>query len=164
MKRMALGFVFLLVAAATVSAQVKGKPKIDARLREALTEAELHFTEMDDGDFKLHFTLEDERTHLVFAESKTQVLGPIEVREVWAIGWKGDKAPTARIGNKLLQDNARRKVGAWELHEQEDGGFYAIFNVKVSADADGEALKSIVFGVAQTADEMEKDLLGTDDY
>jgi hypothetical protein len=64
----------------------------------------------------------------------------------------------------LLQDNSKRKVGAWELHETDDGGYFAIFNVKISADSDGEALKSIVHAVAQTADEMEKKLGMGDDF
>lgn len=164
--RRALGtaiMLFVALGSLVASAQVGGKSKADARLRRALNDANLKFTETAEGDFKLLFTLKDDRTHLVFAESKTQTMGIIEVREVWAIGWKGGSEPKAEVANRLLRNNAQKKVGAWELHQQKDG-FYAIFNVKVSADADGEALKSIVYGVAETADEMEKELLQSDDF
>ncbi len=158
---MIAGLAFVSIIA---SAQIGGKSKADPRLRRALNEAELKFTEKVDGNFSLHFTLADDRSHLVLAESETQQMGIIEVREVWGVGWKGSSEPSAYIANKLLRDNAQRKVGAWELHQQADGSFFAIFNVKVSADCDGEALKSIVYGVARTADDMENALLKSDDY
>ena len=163
--RRTVGMTLVLVVAASLIAvaQVGGKTKADPRLRRALNDASLKFTEKSNGDFSLHFTLEGGRTHVVVAESKTEKLGVIEVREVWAIGWKGKREPSATVANKLLRDNARKKVGAWQLN-QEDGTYFALFNVKVSADTDGDALKTIVFGVANTADEMEKDLLDSDDF
>jgi hypothetical protein len=91
-------------------------------------------------------------------------MGVIEVREIWAMGWKGPQAPAAVIANRLLRDNSQKKVGAWELHEEKDGSFFSIFNVKVSTDADGEALKTIINAVANVADAMEKELLSSDEF
>lgn len=154
----------MLLGAMQAEAQVGGKSKADPRLRANLTEAGLNFTEQPNGNFKLHFTLEKERTHIVVAESATSTMGVIEVREIWAVGWKGADKPSAETANTLLSDNSRRKVGAWELHQEKDGSYFAIFNVKVSTDCDGEAMKAIVNAVATVADEMEAELLGTDEF
>jgi len=155
--------VCLILFALTASAQVGAKSKADPRLRKALDESQLKYAETPEGDFKLLFNLEDDRTQLVFVESNTETMGIIEVREVWSIGWKGNEAPSAEVANKLLLDNHRKKIGAWELVKADDT-YYAVFNVKVSADCGAEALKSIIVGVAQTADEMEKELLESDEY
>ena len=154
----------LVLASLRAEAQVGGKSKADPRLRASLTEAGLSFAEQPNGNFKLHFTLEKERTHIVVAESTTSTMGVIEVREIWAVGWKGADKPDAETANALLSDNSRRKVGAWELHQEKDGSYFAIFNVKVSTDCDGEAMKSIVNAVATVADELEAELLGTDEF
>jgi len=166
MRKHVVGVVVVSLAFATVSlfAQAGGKSKADPRLRTALDEVSLKYSEILNGAFRLQFTLGKERTQAVFAESRTTTIGIIEVREVWAIGWKGRKAPSAEIANKLLLDNAGKKVGAWELNKQADGGFYATFRVKAAADCDGEALKTIASAVAQTADQMEKEILGTDEF
>lgn len=156
--------VLVMAVAAPLFAQVGADSKADPRLLKALNESGLKWNALDDGDFKLQFNFDDDRSHLVFAESATQTLGIIEVREVWAIGWKGEKKPSALIANRLLIDNSQKKVGAWELLEMDDGTYIAIFNVKVSADCSGAALKSIIHGIAEVADEMEKELLTTDDY
>jgi len=156
-RRYLMGMVVVMMAGA-VLAQVGTSSKADPRLRYTLSEAGLKFTETENGNCKLHFTLEDGRTHVVVAESATQKMGPMEIREVWAVGWKGVQEPTAMVANRLLKDNGRKKVGAWEIHQQNDGTWMAIFNVKVSADCGAEALKTIVWGIATTADEMEKAL------
>lgn len=161
--KLTLVTISILTMASPAIAQVGGTSKADARLRKALNAANLKYTEIKDGNFRLQFSLEGDRSHVVFAESKTQNLGIIEVRQIWAIGWRGDGDPTANVANSLLYDSATRKVGAWELHSQNNGSVFAIFNVKVSADCDGAALKAILYGVAQTADELEERLLASDD-
>jgi hypothetical protein len=72
----------VLTAVLSSSAQIGAKSNADPRLRKTLNSVALKYSEMKDGDFKLHFSVDDERTHLVFAESKTTTLGIIEVREV----------------------------------------------------------------------------------
>lgn len=145
-----------------VQAQIQGEPKGDARVRDALNEAKLQFTELANGNFRLHFTLDGDRTHLVFIDTKTSTLGIFDIRDVWAIGYQSKELPSQEVLAKLLTDSSTRKVGAWELHENE-GMYYALFNIKVAADCNGEGLKSILWAAAEIADAMEKDLLGTDD-
>ena len=157
---MKIGFVSVLAAMAVGVAwgQVGASSKADPRLRNTLNEAGLKYTETESGNCKLHFTMENGRTHIVVAETATQRMGPMEIREIWAVGWKGPQEPNALVANRLLKDNARKKVGAWEIIQQNDGSWIAIFNVKVSSDCGAEALKTIVWGIATTADEMEKSL------
>ncbi|MBU1694014.1 MAG: hypothetical protein KJ726_11760 [Verrucomicrobia bacterium] len=150
------------LAGLVVQAQIKGESKGDARVSEALNEAKLQFTELANGNFRLHFTLDGDRTQLVFIDTKTSTMGIFEIRDVWAIGYQSTELPSQEVLAKLLTDSATRKVGAWELHENE-GTYYALFNIKVAADCSGEGLKSILWAAAEVADAMEKDLLGTDD-
>lgn len=80
--------------------------------------------------------------------SSTRRLGMFEIREVWAAGLESKELPSRETLAKLLMDSSRWKVGAWELYKQDDGSYRAIFNVKVSADCDGEALKAVLNAVA----------------
>lgn len=159
MKRWA-GMVLL---AGTVAAYAGEPVQADARLQRALKEAELKYADTAAGDFRFPFTLETGRTHYVVAASKTAKLGGAEVREIWGVGWKGAQEPGAGIVNALLRDNGLKKIGAWQLLQQEDGSFCAVFKVNAPADCSGDVLRAIVSAVAQTADDMEKSLLNTDE-
>jgi len=166
MKRVAW---LIVVATATVltiqipaNGQIGGKTPADARVRRALQQTELKFDTDKDGDYRLHFTFEDKRTQLAFIRSRTSEWGNMEIREVFALGYKGQSRLSQAMLEKLLKDNAVKKSGAWELLEQ-NGTYAAVFSVKVSADCDSAALETVVRGVAVSADEMEKALTGTDD-
>lgn len=109
------------------------------------------------------FTLEGDRSPLVFIATKTSTLGIFEIRDVWAIGHKSEEWPSQEVLAKPMTDSAQRKVDARELHSNEDGYYYVLFNIKASADCNGKGLKSILWAAAEVADAMRKDLLGTDD-
>ena len=154
----------LALAAATPStAQIAAKSKGDPRVRTLLTELKLKYQEMPNGDFRLVMGVANDRTHMVIVESTTNRLGIFEIRDIWALGLKSQRMPDADVLARLLTDSARRKVGGWEIHEQEGGVCVAIFNVKSSADCDAEALKTLIEVVAQSADEVEKAILETDE-
>ena len=130
------------------------KGKADVRVRRALQSASVKFTEDEDGDFRVQWTLEGGRTHVTFVNSRVCDCGGMELREVWAVGFV---APSLDANNlqALLEMNASYKIGAWELQKKRDGKYWAVFSVKVSADASGEALKLISGLVAKTADDIE---------
>lgn len=152
----------LAVAGAPALGQIGAKPKADDRVRRALQDTDLKFSVDKDGDFRLDFTLVGGRTHVVFIASKTAQWGNMEIREVFALGYRSDTRLSRDNYEDMLKDNGRRKSGAWELHEK-DGRYVAVFSVKVAADCSGESLKTVANGVAATADEMEKKLTDTDD-
>ena len=134
----------------------------DPRVRRALQQTDLKYDVDKDGDYKLHFTTEDNRTQLVFIESKTEQWGNMEIRVVRAAAYIGKVKLTRTKLESLLRDTARRKSGAWELVEAGDTQM-AQFTVKMSADCDPDGLKTVVWGVARTADAMEKELTNSDD-
>ena len=128
--------------------------KADVRVRRALQSAGVKFAEDEDGDFRVHWTLDGGRTHMTFINSRVCDCGGMELREVWAVGFV---VPSIDANNlqALLEMNASYKLGAWELQKKRDGKYWAVFSVKVSADASGEALKLISNLVATTADDIE---------
>jgi len=148
---------------AATAAQTANASKMDPRVRQALDAQNLNYTELENGNYRLHYTLEGDRTHLVLVESVTSEFGGMEIRDVWGMAWKGSELPygTAR---KLLEDNALKKIGGWEVHEEADGDIFLIFNAKIPADSDGAALASATEAVAAVADEWEQRLMGSDDY
>jgi len=128
--------------------------KADARVRRALQVEDVKFTEDDDGDFRVQWTLDGGRKQTTFINSNVSDCGGMELREVWSVGFF---APSIDANNlqALLEMNAMYKLGAWELQKKPDGNYWAVFSVKVSADATGDALKLISNLVAKTADDIE---------
>jgi len=153
-----------LLAAGEAPAQLKAQSKGDPRVRKVLNEAGLKFTEDKDGDFRLTFHFqEDNRTQGCIVASKTYELGIFEIREIWATAWRGKEPPSAEVANRLLLDNARGKLGAWELLSN-DREYRLVFVLKVSADCSAAELKTALRTVSMVSDEMEKELTHADEF
>lgn len=113
-----------------------------------------------DGDHKVLYRYSEEgRTQLVFVSGDTEEVGSFVVREVFA--------PAARVGRdgidgakalELLAESRNNKLGAWELH-----GDVLHFVIKLPDDADAAELESALEIAAQTADDMEIELSGSED-
>ncbi len=114
----------------------------------------------EDGDYKMVFDVENDRTQLVFVRSAVEDYGSHRIREIWSPGYN---APTgqfsAEIANRLLEDAQSAKLGGWVKQQQ-----LAMFVVKVDADADGPVLADAIDAATHTADEMERALTGQDEY
>jgi hypothetical protein len=138
-------------------------PETDKRAKKALDKADLKYTVDADGDFQIVFSYDDDRSQAVFMKSATQKVGAIEVREVFSYAYRStDPLPTSAAVD-ALKDNTTRKIGAWELLEG-NGKQALSFSVKIDATTGPDALVTILRAVAQTADEREKELLGTDEF
>lgn len=136
--------------------------KEDGRVRRALNSADVKFTVDGDGDFKVCWTLTDERTHITFINSRVSNYGGMELREVWAVGFVSNSISSENL-QALLELNATYKLGAWEVQKKSNGQYWAVFGVKVAADASGEVLKLMSNLVAKTADEIEAKATHKDD-
>lgn len=138
----------------------------DSRVRQALQAAELKFLETPTGDFMVPFRLPNDRKHLVWIESRTSQLGRFEIRDIWAVSFLGQTAPSAEVLEQLLAAGGRLKIGAFELHSQADGPepkhYAVVFKAKVAADLSADHLKAVLWAVADTADGMEATLTGSD--
>lgn len=128
----------------------------DRRVAAALTTAGLKFNNDNDGDFVLSFELDNDRDHIVFIRSGTEMWGTMEIREVFAFAYRSKTRLSQAKLEKMLRANAEMKSGAWQLVDGDQ--LTAIFSVKVAADCDGAALKTVVWGVARTTDDMEQAL------
>ncbi len=156
-------FVGLSLLPLEVSALVGSKKSGDKRVREDLNELGLKFSIDDDGDFRLHNEVADDRSQLIWVISNTSKLRELEVREVWSIGYKTSTPFSAKLATRLLSENCETKVGAWQMRKMGEN-YVAVFSAQIAADADAETLETIIDAVAQTADNLEKDLTSGDDW
>ena len=137
-------------------------PKADVRVRRALESAGVKYAIDKDGDYKVTWTLEEGRTHVVFVNSNTTRLGTMELRKVWAVSFVADEV-SANNMRALLELNAKYKVGNWSLSKQ-NGGYIATFNVTVAANCAAQALRTFTQVVASTADEIENTVTRADRF
>jgi hypothetical protein len=142
-------------------AQEQAKSPADAGIKAQLEQLEYEYEVDDDNDYKLVFKIGDEgRSQIVYIRSPVETYGQHRVREIWSPAYKSptDDFP-ALIANRLLEDADTKKLGGWVKQDQ-----YAIFVVKIPADADGEALDDALDAAMSAADEMEAQLTpGQDD-
>ncbi|OEZ00562.1 hypothetical protein BIY45_11045 [Stenotrophomonas sp. BIIR7] len=114
----------------------------------------------EDGDYKLVFDVEGGRTQLVFVRSAVETYGAHRIREVWSPGYKAASgAFPADVANRLLEDSQDAKLGGWVKQDT-----LAMFVVKVDANAGAPALGDAIEAATHTADAMEAELTGTDEY
>jgi len=138
------------------------KASADPRVAKSLAEAGLRAVVNDSGNYVLLFALDNDRSQQVFIQSSTSQWGTMEIRNVFAFAYVSKTRLSQAKLEKLLKANAHLKSGAWELIEGKE--WLAVLSVKVAADCDGEALKTVVRGAAAEADEVELDFTGKDDH
>ena len=169
MQRAALAVLLALTLGGAAGAQIGetpvGETQVgDVRVREALEELELNYEIDADGDYKVIVEFEEGgRSQVAIINSRTETLRPLEIREVWSPAFISDRKLKGKVANRLLMDNFERKLGAWQILTNGDQQV-AVFSVKLAADAAPASLLTTLEAVLTTADQMEKELLGTDDF
>ena len=134
----------------------------DPRVETALKGAGLTYS-IDGGDFRLKYDVADGRTQLVWVASHTAMLDKLEFRDVWSVAYRGKGALPADLAARLLKENVRMVVGAWQVNEANDE-FLVVFSAPVAAGADAATLEEIIEVVMLSADRMERELTGKDEY
>jgi hypothetical protein len=137
----------------------KSKPSSDDRVSRALRKLDYKFEVTKKSNFRVGFRLESGRTQIVMINSRTSKFGSLEVREIWAPAYDGPAPFPARVSRQLLQANATKKIGGWQVSET-----LAVFSAKVDADASAAELNSVLRAVATIADKMEKTLTSKDKF
>lgn len=132
-------------------------PAADPAIRQLLDKLEYKYDVDEEGDYRLTFAVDEEedgRSQLVFVRSPLETYGSHKVREIWSPGYlsTSDEFPV-EVANRLLEATQESKLGAWAKQ-----GRYAVFVVKLPADADAEALDDAVEAALRSADEMEQEL------
>ncbi len=153
-----------VISAQNAPAQTGQTPKTDARVKVALDKAGLKYKVDEDGDFKLVMELPNGRSQLVLVRSSTQKINDnLEIREIIAPAYKSTGTLSTEIANQLLNDSARKKLGAWQT-VKDDTSSVATFCSKVMANTDAESLVASIQATVLSADEMEKQLTSKDDF
>ncbi len=138
------------------------KPALDTRVEEALAEARLTYI-VDEGDFRLKYDVADGRSQLVWVASGTAKIDQLEIRDVWSIASRGTGAPPAELASYLLKENARMILGAWQVNQGPDE-YLVVFSAPVVATADASTLQEVIEAVMLSADRIEKELTGKDEF
>lgn len=158
------GFAVLLlfsvssaVDAAEPATGATSTPGADQAIGQLLDKLEYKYDVDQEGDYRLTFALDEEedgRSQLVFVRSPLETYGSHQIREIWSPGYlsASDEFP-AEVANRLLEATQESKLGAWAKQ-----GRYAVFVVKLPADADAVALDDAVEAALRSADEMEQEL------
>jgi hypothetical protein len=144
------------------AAEVSTATVPDPRVATALKEAGLTFG-IDGGDYRLKYDVGDGRTQLVWVASRTATLDKVELRDVWSVAYRAKGTVPGDLAARLLRENARMVIGAWQVNQGESE-YLVVFSAPVSATADAATLQEVIEVVELTADGMEKELTGKDDF
>ena len=161
--RVVAGMTLLLSAAGVTHAQAQvAATAPDARVETALKAAQLGFL-IDEGDFRLDYKVDATRSQRVWIASATTSLPPLEVRDVWSVAARGQGTVPADLAIHLLQENVRMVLGAWQVNQGKDE-YLVVFSAQVHADADAAALREVIEVVMYSADRIEKEISGKDEF
>lgn len=136
--------------------------RVDPRLRAALEAEGFEYTVSRGGDLQvlIHFN-EDDRSQYVRLQSSTRRFRNIEYRDVYSTAFHFDAAAglDAALARRLLESNNTFTLGFWALQDD------VVFSIaRIPAQASPAMVREAIGFVAAEADELEKELLGSDDY
>ena len=161
MKRAVLIIALVLLVIQGLCVHAAGES--DGRVEALLDELDLNCQIDSDGDFRLTFKFDNDRTQLVFVNSQTETLDEFEIREIWSVAYVANTSLSSSTANMLLLDSYKKKIGAWQT-VKDSGKYIVMFAAKIPADCEASVLNSTLWGVAESADQMEKDLTGKDNF
>jgi len=147
----------LLLALATPALAADPDPIVRAQLESR----DIKFDVDADGDFKMIFPVgKTGRTQLVFVRTATTQIGGIKLREIWSPAYRApdDEFP-CDVANKLLLASQDYKLGGWVRQ-----GPHAVFVVKLAAESPVDELFTALRAAIESADAMERQLTGRDDF
>jgi hypothetical protein len=146
-------------AAEPVSADAR---PVDPRVEAALTDAKLAYI-VDEGDFRLKYDVDGGRSQLVWVASGTAKLDQLEIRDVWSVASRGRGELPPELAAYLLRENARMILGAWQVNQNAEE-YLVVFSAPVVATADAATLQEVIEVVMLSADRVEKELTGKDEF
>ena len=158
MKKIAIAVAMAGLMVGAAGNAFAGDP--DRAVGRLLDSLEYKYEVDEDGDYRLVFDMEDDRTQLVFVRSSVENYGSHKIREVWSPGYKspGPQFP-ALVANRLLEDSNDSKLGSWV--KQSD---IAMFVVKIDANAKADVLSDAIDAAIKSADAIELELTSQDEY
>jgi hypothetical protein len=82
---------------------------------------------------------------------------------VWSVAARGRGEPPAELAQRLLQENARMTLGAWQVNRRQHE-YLVVFSAPVDAEAGAAALQAVIEVVMRSADRVEMELNGGDEF
>jgi hypothetical protein len=163
-KKIILVGIFLAVFSIKAFCQL-GEVSYDNRIKSKLIALGLKYEISDLGNFKVVFEMGDDRTQLVLINSSTNEYGGMEIREITSVAAiaKDKSYFSQKTLYKLLDDNDKWKLGAWQISGDTDN-YMLQFSVKISANSTQSVLEEILKLAATIADTKEKELTENDRY
>ena len=158
----AMILVLASLGAHAAEPDIPAKVTLDTRVEAALADAGLAYI-VDEGDFRLKYDVADGRSQLVWVASGTAKLDQLEIRDVWSIASRGKGVPPAELAGYLLKENARMILGAWQVNQGPEE-YLVVFSAPVVATADASTLQEVIEVVMLSADRIEKELTGKDEF
>jgi hypothetical protein len=153
----------LLGWAPVASAQDTAAAKVaDPRVAADLKTTGLAYS-IDGGDYRLKYDLDGGRSQLVWVASSTATLDKLEIRDVWSVAYRAKGQLPQDMALRLLTENARMILGAWQVNQGKDE-YLVVFSAPVSATADASTLEEVIEVVTLSADRIEKELTGKDEF
>jgi hypothetical protein len=146
--------VLLAMFTPAAASAAEPAPTPDPNVRAQLDKLGYKYDIDEDGDFKLTFSVEGDRSQLVYVRSQVESFGSNRVREIWSPAYVSDQDQfPVEVANRLLQATQDSKLGAWAKQDR-----YAVFVVKLPATASSEQLDDAMEAAIRSGDEMEASL------
>lgn len=153
------------VGAQTNQLKEVGVKAADPRVRNALEQSKVPYTIDDDGDFVVNLKVgKSGRTQVAYISSKTQTPETIEWREIYSYGLRIDGPIDLKTAQYLLKRNSQTVLGAWEFVQNQDKPSYAVYSIKIPADASPETVVDAVDAALALADDLENKFSGKDRF
>ena len=133
----------------------------DPRVARVLSDAQLQYELLENGDFVVPVSLSGGRRHIVVVHSRPDVVGTREIRHLFSCGAVVSGNLRKDTANRLLRDNAEYHLAAWQVVKRERKTM-VIFSACVPADAPAADLLGTILDVAQIADAFEAETTGED--
>ena len=124
-----------------------------------LEKAELKYTSHKSGHLEVEFDEKDAGKQSVFITTEVEYFERADVRKIWTLAATLKQTPNAETMMKLLEQNARTKLGGWMIEKNEKSEFMLLYCVKMDATASPDAVKSTMEYVAKLTRTANKELL-----
>jgi hypothetical protein len=158
-----IGGAMMMVAIATASAEEATTPASgDPRVAAALKAAGLAYS-LDEGDFRLEYDVDQQRSQRAWVASETARIDQLEIRDVWSVAARGKGEVPAELARMLLKENVRMILGAWQVNQTQDE-YLVVYLAQVDAAADAATLQEVIEVVMFSADRIEKQLSDQDAF
>ncbi len=133
-----------------------GNPEIE----KLLNEEGIKFRYTEDGEYRMLFEMDGDRSQLVFIDPAIYTLGDYKTFNVYSVAYRG------RVTKSMAMELLRPwyKVGYWRIQKVKDTAdtFLVAFYAQVPSTISAKDLRSCIQKVAREADALESDWTDVD--